>query len=183
MSTIATAVPTGTWNIDPAHSTVEFQVKHLGIATVKGYFSDFHGVLEIGAEGTPAKAYGSVKVESVDTREAQRDAHLRSPDFFDAENHPELTFTSTAIEPVDEDTFTVTGDLTIHGVTQTVTFDAELQGVEQDPWGNERFAVEVTGQIKRSDFGMTFNQALGSGNLLVSDKVKLALDISAVKQA
>ena len=177
-----TAVPTGTWNIDPAHSTVEFQVKHLGIATVKGYFSDFHGVLEVGGEGIPAKAYGSVKVESVDTREPQRDAHLRSADFFDAETHPELSFASTAIEPVDEDTFKVTGELTIHGVTQTVTFDAELQGVEQDPWGNERFAVEVTGQIKRSDFGMTFNQALGSGNMLVGDKVTMSLEISAILQ-
>jgi polyisoprenoid-binding protein YceI len=182
-ATASTLVPTGTWNVDPAHSSVEFQVKHLGIATVKGLFSDFEGALEVGGDGIPTKAYGSVKVDSVDTREEQRDAHLRSPDFFDAENHPELTFAATAIEPVDEDTFKVTGDLTIHGVTQQVTFDAELQGVEQDPWGNERFAVEVTGQIKRSDFGMTFNQALGSGNLLVSDKVKLALDISAVKQA
>jgi polyisoprenoid-binding protein YceI len=182
-ATLTTAVPTGTWNIDPAHSTVEFQVKHLGIATVKGHFNDFEGVLEVGENGLPVKAYGSVKVESVDTREEQRDAHLRSADFFDAESHPELTFVATAIEPVDEDTFKVTGDLTIHGVTQRVTFDAELQGVEQDPWGNERFAVEVSGQIKRSDFGMTFNQALGSGNMLVSDKVKIGLDISAVKAA
>src|SRR5215212_7362749 len=121
-----TAVPTGTWNIDPAHSTVEFQVKHLGIATVKGYFSDFEGTLEIGSAGVPTTAYGSVKVASVDTREEQRDAHLRSPDFFDAENHPELSFRSAAIEPVDEETFKVSGDLTIHGVTQPVTFDAEL---------------------------------------------------------
>ena len=182
-ATTSTLVQTGTWNIDPAHSSVEFQVKHLGIATVKGLFSEFEGTLEVGADGIPTKAYGSVKVDSVDTREEQRDAHLRSPDFFDAASHPELTFAATAIEPVDEDTFTVTGDLTIHGVTQQVTFDAELQGVEQDPWGNERFAVEVTGQIKRSDFGMTFNQALGSGNMLVSDKVKINLDISAVKAA
>jgi polyisoprenoid-binding protein YceI len=183
MTAIATAVPTGTWNIDPAHSSVEFQVKHLGIATVKGHFNDFEGVLEVGENGLPVKAYGSVKVESVDTREEQRDAHLRSADFFDAENHPELSFAATAIEPVDEETFKVTGDLTVHGVTQPVTFDAELQGAEQDPWGNERFAVEVTGQIKRSDFGMTFNQALGSGNMLVSDTVKINLDISAVKAA
>jgi polyisoprenoid-binding protein YceI len=179
----ATIVPTGTWTIDPAHSSVEFQVKHLGIATVKGHFNAFEGTLEIGPAGLPTKAYGSVKVDSVDTREEQRDAHLRSPDFFDAENHPELTFAATAIEPVDEETFKVAGDLTIHGVTQRVTFDAELQGVEQDPWGNERFAVEVSGQIKRSDFGMTFNQALGSGNMLVSDKVKIGLDLSAVKAA
>ena len=179
----ATSVPTGTWTVDPAHSSVEFQAKHLGIATVKGLFNEFEGTLVVGENGLPVKAYGSVKVESVDTREEQRDAHLRSPDFFDAENHPELTFNATAIEPEDEDTFKVTGDLTIHGVTQRVTFDAEVQGVEVDPWGNERFAIEVNGQIKRSDFGMTFNQALGSGNMLVSDKVKIALDISAVKAA
>jgi polyisoprenoid-binding protein YceI len=182
-TTAATIVPTGTWNIDPAHSSVEFQVKHLGIATVKGNFNEFEGTLEVGEDGVPTKAYGTVSVESVDTREEQRDAHLRSADFFDAENHPALTFAATAIEPVDEDTFKVTGDLTIHGVTQRVTFDADLQGVEEDPWGNERFAIEVTGQIKRSDYGMTFNQALGSGNMLVSDKVKIGLDISAVKAA
>jgi polyisoprenoid-binding protein YceI len=182
-TTAATLVPTGTWNIDPAHSSVEFQVKHLGIATVKGLFSDFEGTLEIGADSAPAKGYGSVKVDSVDTREEQRDAHLRSPDFFDAENHPELTFASTAIEPVDEDTFKITGDLTIHGVTRQETFEAELQGLEVDPWGNERVGVQVTGSIKRSEYGMTFNQALGSGNMLVSDKVKIALEISAVKAA
>jgi polyisoprenoid-binding protein YceI len=182
-TTAATVVPTGTWNIDPAHSSVEFQVKHLGIATVKGLFGDFEGTLEIGADGAPAKGYGSVKVDSVDTREEQRDAHLRSPDFFDAENHPELTFVSTAIEPVDEDTFKITGDLTIHGVTRQETFEAELQGIEVDPWGNERVGVEVSGSIKRSEYGMTFNQALGSGNMLVSDKVKIALEISAVKAA
>jgi len=182
-ATIATVVPTGTWNIDPAHSSVEFQVKHLGIATVKGLFSEFDGVLEVGADGVPVKGYGTVNVDSVDTREEQRDAHLRSPDFFDAENHPELTFVSTAIEPVDEETFKVTGDLTIHGVTREETFEAELQGLEVDPWGNERVGVEVSGSIKRSDYGMTFNQALGSGNMLVSDKVKIALEISAIKAA
>jgi polyisoprenoid-binding protein YceI len=180
---LTTAVPTGTWTVDPAHSSVEFQVKHLGIATVKGHFHEFEGGLEIAADGTPAKAYGTVKVASVDTREEQRDAHLRSPDFFDAERHPELTFASTAIEQVDEESWTITGELSIHGVTRTVTLDAELQGLEQDPWGNERVAVEITGQIKRGDFGMTFNQALGSGNMLVSDKVKIALDVSAIRQA
>ena len=182
-TTAATVVPTGTWNIDPTHSSVEFQVKHLGIATVKGLFSEFEGTLEIGADGAPAKGYGSVKVDSVDTREEQRDAHLRSPDFFDAENHPQLTFVSTAIEPVDEDTSKITGDLTIHGVTRQETFESELQGIEVDPWGNQRVGVEVSGSIKRSEYGMTFNQALGSGNMLVSDKVKIALEISAVKAA
>jgi polyisoprenoid-binding protein YceI len=179
--TLATAIPTGTWTVDPAHSSVEFQVKHLGIATVKGHFHEFEGALEVGADGVPAKAYGTVKAASVDTREEQRDAHLRSADFFDAEQHAELRFASTAIEQVDDERYAITGELTIHGVTRTVTLDAELQGLEQDPWGNERVAVEVTGTIKRGDFGMTFNQALGSGNMLVGDKVKLALDISAVR--
>jgi polyisoprenoid-binding protein YceI len=177
------AVPTGAWNVDPAHSSVEFQVKHLGIATVKGHFHEFAGGLEIAADGVPTRAYGTVKAASVDTREEQRDAHLRSPDFFDVENHPELTFESTAIEAVEESTYTVTGDLTIHGVTRPVSFEAELQGLEQDPWGNERVALEVRGQISRGDFGMTFNQALGSGNMLVADKVKIAIDISAIRAA
>jgi polyisoprenoid-binding protein YceI len=124
-----------------------------------------------------------VQAASVDTNEAQRDEHLRSPDFFNAQEHAELTFTSTAIEADGDDTFTATGDLTMNGVTREVQLKAEVQGVDTDPWGNERVGLEITGQLSRGDFGMTFNQALGSGNLLVADKVKLALDISAVKQA
>src|SRR6202453_4682419 len=115
---IVTALPTGTWEVDKVHSSVEFQVKHLGIATVKGQFTEFEGTLESGPDG--AKAYGTVKVASVDTREPQRDEHLRSADFFEAETFPEITFQSTAVHPVDEDTFELEGDLTIHGVTQPV---------------------------------------------------------------
>jgi polyisoprenoid-binding protein YceI len=180
MSVTSTVVPTGTWTVDPAHSKVGFAVKHMGIATVRGVFGEFSGSLEVGDGIT---AYGSVATASVDTNEPQRDDHLRSPDFFHAEEHPELTFRSTQIEPDGDDEFTITGDLTIHGVTREVQLHAEVQGVDTDPWGNERVGLEITGQINRGDFGMTFNQALGSGNLLVSDKVKLALDISAVKQA
>jgi polyisoprenoid-binding protein YceI len=180
MSVTSTIVPTGTWTVDPAHSKVGFSVKHMGIATVRGVFGEFNGTLEVGDEIT---ASGSVTTASVDTNEQGRDDHLRSPDFFHAEEHPELTFTSTRIEADGDDEFTVTGDLTIHGVTREVQLKAEVQGVDVDPWGNERVGLEITGQLNRGDFGMTFNQALGSGNLLVSDKVKLALDISAVKQA
>jgi len=175
-----TKLPTGTWTVDPAHSSVEFQVKHLGIATVKGAFADFAGALEIEADGT-ASARGTVQVASVDTRERQRDEHLRSADFFDAEQNPDITFSSTAIEPLDDDRFRIDGDITIHGVTRPISLEAELQGTEQDPWGNERVGLEVRGELKRSDFGMRFNQALGSGNVLVADKVKLALEISAIK--
>jgi polyisoprenoid-binding protein YceI len=181
--TTATSPLTGTWAVDPAHSTVEFSVKHLGIATVKGVFREFEGSLVIGEDLASASAAGTVRVASVDTNEAQRDEHLRSPDFFDAATYPELTFASTAIRPVDDDVFEVDGDITLHGVTMPITLTAEIQGLEQDPWGNERIGLEVTGQLKRGEFGMTFNQALGSGNMLVSDKVKLSLDISAVKQA
>jgi polyisoprenoid-binding protein YceI len=180
MSATTTLVPTGTWTVDPAHSKVGFAVKHMGIATVRGVFKEFSGTLQVGEE---IVASGAAQTASVDTNEQQRDDHLRSPDFFDAATHPELTFASTAIEADGEDEFTITGDLTIHGVTRPVQLKAEIQGVDVDPWGNERVGLEITGQISRGDFGMTFNQALGSGNVLVSDKVKLALDISAVKQA
>jgi len=179
----STLVPTGTWTVDPAHSKVGFAVKHMGIANVRGEFTEFEGTLEVADDLFSAKAHGSVKVDSVNTNEAQRDAHLKSADFFHGEEHPELTFTSTAIEPVDDETFKVTGDLTIHGVTNPITLTAEVQGTDTDPWGNERVGLEITGQLSRGDYDMKFNQALGSGNMLVADKVKLALDISAVKQS
>ena len=179
----ATLIPTGTYEVDPAHSNIEFSVKHLGIATVRGTFSEFEGRLEIGEDLGSAKAYGTVQVASLDTKEAQRDEHLRSPDFFDVATYQELTFESTKIRPLDEDRFEIVGNLTLHGVTREITLNAEVQGTEQDPWGNERVGLEVTGQLARSDWGMTFNQVLGSGNLLVSDRVKLTLDISAIRQA
>ena len=183
MTTTAVLIPTGTYSIDPAHSRVEFAVKHLGIATVKGSFDTFEGTLELGGDLASAKAHGTVDVASIETKEAARDEHLRSADFFDAEQYPKLTFASTAVNPIDQDTFEITGDLTLHGVTRPVTLKAEIQGTETDPWGNERVGLEVTGTLSRGDFGMTFNQALGSGNVLVSDKVRLSLDLSAVKQA
>ena len=180
MST-TTSAPAGTWNIDPAHSNVTFQVKHLGIATVRGVFTEFEGTLELGDDLSAAKAYGTVKTASVDTKESSRDEHLRSADFFDAEQYPELSFTSTEIKGVDEDELEITGDLTIHGVTKPITLKGEVTGTDTDPWGNDRVALEVAGKLNRGDYGMTFNQALGSGNMLVSDQVKLNVDISAVK--
>jgi polyisoprenoid-binding protein YceI len=179
-SSATVAVPAGTWNVDTAHSSVEFQVKHLGIATVKGQFNEFQGSLVIGEDGT-ASASGTVEVASVDTREPQRDEHLKSPDFFDVANNPQITFASTAVEAVDDETFKITGDLTIHGITKAITLEAVVQGTEEDPWGNQRVGLEVVAQISRSDFDMKFNQVLGSGNLMVSDKVKILLDVSAVK--
>jgi polyisoprenoid-binding protein YceI len=179
--TTSTVLPTGTWTVDPAHSNVEFSAKHLGIATVRGAFNEFEGTFEVGEDGS-AKARGTVEVVSIDTNENQRDTHLRSEDFFHAEVHPQLSFESTEIRAVDEDAFLIHGDLTMRGVTRPIVLEAELQGTEIDPWGNERVALEARGQLNRRDWGMTFNQALGSGNMLVSDKIRLSLDISAIKQ-
>jgi polyisoprenoid-binding protein YceI len=180
--TTRTVLPTGTWTVDPAHSDVEFSVKHLGIATVRGAFNEFEGSFEVGDDGY-ARARGTVRTASIDTNEDKRDAHLRSEDFFHAEVHPELSFESTEIRALDEDSFLIHGDLTMRGVTKPIVLEAELQGTEIDPWGNERVALEASGQLNRGDWGLTYNQVLGSGNMLVSDKVKLTLDISAIKQS
>jgi polyisoprenoid-binding protein YceI len=156
----------------------------MGIATVRGEFNEFSGALEIDGDLASAKVLGSVKTASVDTNQDQRDEHLRSPDFFDAGQYPEISFQSTDIATTGDDTLQITGELTLHGVTNEIVLDAAFQGTETDPHtGNERVGLEVTGQLSRADFGMSFNQALGSGNALVSDKVKLVLDISAIKQA
>ena len=179
----STLVPTGTWTIDPTHSTVGFSVKHVGIATVRGTFETFGGTLVVGETLGEGQIEATIATTSVNTANEQRDAHLRSADFFDAENYPELTFRSTALKPVDDETFTVEGELTLHGVTLPVTLEASVLGLENDPWGNERVGLELTGQLSRGEFGMSFNQMLGSGNMLVSDTVKLALDLSVVKQA
>ena len=183
MTTGITQIPTGTWVVDPAHSYVGFAVKHLGISTVRGEFKQFEGTLEIGEDVSAWRTYGTVKVASIDTTETERDGHLRSPDFFDAAQFPEIAFESTKIEALDDDEFRVTGRLTIHGVTNEIVLHAEVGGTELDPWGNERVGLEVTGQLSRGDYGMKLQQALGSGNLVVADTVTLALDLSATKHA
>ena len=175
-----TLVPAGTWQVDPAHSSVEFSVKHMGIANVRGRFAEFQGTVEVGNDAFSAKARGSIKVASIDTGEAQRDTHLRSADFFDAEAFPEISFESTRVEPIDDDSSRVWGNLTMHGITHEVKLDLILQGTDTDPWGNERAGAEIQGFLSRKDFNMKFNQALGSGNLLVGDKVRISLDISAI---
>jgi polyisoprenoid-binding protein YceI len=176
----AQALAPGTWSVDASHSSVEFQVKHMGLATVKGQFREFEGGVTVAEDGT-VSAEGVVQTASVDTRAAQRDEHLRSPDFFDVENHPELRFRSTGVEQLDEDSYRITGELTIRGVTREVVLDAISQGTDIDPWGNTRVGLEVVGQIEREDFGLTWNQALESGGVLVGRKVKLLLDLSLVK--
>ena len=175
-----TLVEAGTWEVDPAHSSIEFSVKHMGIANVRGKFTDFEGTVEVGEDALSAKARGTVKVASIDTGDETRDAHLRSADFFDADNFPEITFVSTRVEPIDDDSTRVFGNLTMHGVTREIKLDLILQGTDTDPWGNERAGAEVQSCLNRGDFDMQFNQALGSGNMLVGDKVKIAIDLSAI---
>jgi polyisoprenoid-binding protein YceI len=140
MSTLTTRtiVPTGTWVVDQAHSKAGFAVNHTGIATVRGEFTEFQGTLQIASELSSAKTYGTVKPASVDTNEPQRDAHLRSPDFFDTETYPELALESTAIEILDEETLRISANLTLHGVTNEIVLTAEVNRTEIDPYGNEK---------------------------------------------
>ena len=176
-------IPTGTWIVDPAHSSVAFSVKHMGIANVRGKFTEFEGTLEVEERLADCRAHGTVKVASIDTDEPRRDEHLRSPDFFNADQFPEITFESTHVEALDDESSRVTGNRTMHGITREIRLDVLVQGTDTDPWGNTRAGLEAVGTLKHSDFDMKFNQALGSGNVLVGDMVAMALDISAVLQA
>jgi len=180
MSTAVTALPTGTWNVDASHSRVGFRVKHFGISTVHGTFGEFEGRLVIAEDGT-ADVSGTVKAASIDTADEGRDTHLRTADFFDVEQYPDISFQSTSITGKDEDTYEIVGDLTMHGVTHPITLTAEVGGQDTDPWGNERIGLEATGSLSRSDWGMKFSMAMGSGNAVVGDKIKLQLDVEAVK--
>jgi polyisoprenoid-binding protein YceI len=154
------------------------------IATVRGRFREFDGTLEA-AEDDPSnsRARGSAKTASIDTGNEERDAHLRSPEFFDAERYPDITFESTRIEHVEGGIYRVTGDLTIKDVTREVEMTATVDGAGEDPWGNERVGVSVRGTIDRTEFGLTWQQKLASGGLLVGEKVQVLLDVSAVRAA
>ena len=184
MSAVETPAPARTtWSIDPTHSNVEFAVRHLMITTVKGRFTAVEGTVVLD-EANPAASAAeiTVQVASIDTREPQRDAHLRSADFFDVEKYPTLTFRSSAAGDVTADGFTLAGDLTIHGVTRPVTLEVVHEGRARDPWGGERAGYAATTRIKRSDFGLTWNQLLETGGLAVSDEVKISLDVELVKK-
>jgi polyisoprenoid-binding protein YceI len=172
-----------TWQIDASHSHVGFSVKHMMIATVRGTFNAYSGTLELDAQDlTKSKIAGEIDVASIDTREAKRDEHLRSADFFDAANHPKILFQSTKIEHVDGNEYKVTGDITIRGVTKEIVLDAEYAGVHKDPWGGTRTGFTVTGSLNRKDFGLSWNAALETGGVLVGDKIKLELEVEAVQQ-
>jgi polyisoprenoid-binding protein YceI len=171
------------WQIDASHSHVGFSVKHMMIATVRGTFNAYTGTLELDPQDlTKSKISGEIEVASIDTREAKRDEHLRSADFFDAANHPKILFQSTKIEHVDGNEYKVTGDITIRGVTREIVLDAEYAGIHKDPWGGTRTGFTVTGSLNRKDFGLSWNAALETGGVLVGDKIKLELEVEAVQQ-
>lgn len=173
-------VPTGTWTVDPVHSSVEFRIKHMMVSTVRGRFGEFAGTIEAAPDYHQSKVRGTVKTGSIDTNEPRRDAHLRSPDFFDAEQYPEITFESTTVEHVQKGTYRVGGELTMHGESHRVEFEVTVLGVLRDPQGNDRVGLEVLGAISRAEFGLRWQQALETGGVVVGDEVRIAADISAV---
>jgi polyisoprenoid-binding protein YceI len=175
-------VPAGTWVVDPAHSSVAFEVKHMMISTVRGQFREFDGTLEA-AEDDPAnsRVHGTARVASIDTGSPDRDQHLRGPDFFDAERHPEIMYTTTRIESMGGPDYRVTGDLTIKGVTRSRTMEATVEGAGEDPWGAERVGIRMRGTVDRKDFGLTWQQPLAKGGVLVGEEVKVLIDVSAVR--
>lgn len=175
---------TGTYTIDPSHSRIGFVARHAMVTKVRGGFNDFAGSFTIDAD-TPAASTAEITIQaaSVDTRNEDRDAHLRSNDFFAMEEHPEIRFVSTAVEQVDDENYRVTGDLTLRGVTKPVTIDLEYHGAATDPWGNTRVGFEGSTQVNRKDWGLVWNTPLDGGGILVSEKVTLEFEISATKDA
>ena len=172
------------WNIDPSHSAIAFSVRHMVVSKTRGRFTKWSGQLRFDA-ANPAASSVEVNIDpaSLDTADAQRDAHLRSPDFLDIEKYPSASFSSRKVEVVAEDRYRVTGDLTLHGIRKQVVLDVTYEGAGKDPWGGERAGFVATTAIDRKDFGLVWNKALETGGVLVGDKVELTLEIEAVKQA
>ncbi|MET9361533.1 YceI family protein [Streptomyces sp. NPDC006632] len=180
----ALAALSGTYAVDPAHSSIGFTVRHAMVTNVRGSFTDHEGTLTLdGTDPAASAATIDVKIASVDTGMADRDAHLRSGDFFDAEQFPLMSFRSTEAKALGGDAYRLIGDLTIKDVTRPLTIDLEFQGSATDPYGNQRVGFEGSAEILRSDWGLTWNAALETGGVMVSDKVKLTFDISAIKSA
>jgi len=183
MSTFTTTSQlTGEYTLDPAHSRIGFAARHAMVTKVRGSFNDVSGHGYFDADDpSRSRLEVTIRAASIDTRNADRDAHLRSNDFFDMENHPEIRFVATSVEPVDADRYRVTGDLTVKGVTRPVAIDFEYTGSAVDPFGNTRIGLEGNVTVNRKDWGINWNAALDAGGVLVSEKVGLEFEISAIK--
>jgi polyisoprenoid-binding protein YceI len=178
------AALTGTWVLDPAHTRLGFSAKHAMVTTVRGQFETVEGTLSLnGEDPTASTANATIQAASFASGTADRDTHVKSPDFLDVEKYPTLSFASTGVKAVGDDEYIVSGDLTIHGVTRTVDLEVEFEGVSKDPFGNDRIGFSGKTEISRKDFDLTWNVALEAGGWLVSDKVKITLDVAAIKQA
>jgi len=172
------------WNFDPSHSNIGFAVRHLVISKVRGHFGAWSGTVELNEDDlSKSRLEVSIDAASIDTGVDKRDEHLRSADFFDAENNPTLTFVSTRVEDLGDKGLRVTGDLTIRGTTREVVLDAELTGRGNDPWGGERIGFEAKTSIDRKDFGLTWNQPLETGGVVVGSKIEIGLEVQAVLEA
>jgi polyisoprenoid-binding protein YceI len=182
MSTLSIeAIPAGTYSVDPAHSSVGFEVRHMGIATVRGRFTELQGTVD--ATGDAPSLSGTVDVKSINTGDENRDTHLTSPEFFDVEQHPQISFHSTAGDSAADGKLRLSGEITIKGVTKPIELTGDVAEGGADPWGNERIGFELETMIDRRDFDLKWNQTLPSGGLLVSNEVKLLVSVSAVKAA
>jgi polyisoprenoid-binding protein YceI len=171
-------LPAGTWTVDPSHSELGFVARHLMVTKVRGQFKEFEGTVKVGDAITDSQVTAVAQLGSVDTGSADRDAHLRSADFFDVENNPTMSFTSTEVTEN-----TLKGDLTIKGVTRPVEFELDFGGLATDPWGNQKAGFEAETEINRKDFGLEWNVALEGGGVLVSEKIKVKLDVQLLKAA
>lgn len=173
-----------TYKIDPAHSEINFKIKHLMITNVTGSFTKFDGTMESDKDDfTDAKIHFEADTDSVTTHNEQRDGHLRSGEFFDAAQYPKLTFDSTSFVKEGEDEYQLNGNLTMHGVTKPVSLKAELGGATTDPWGQSKVGFEITGKLSRKEFGLEWNSALETGGVMLGDEVKLQIGVQLVKQA
>ena len=183
MSNDLTAL-TGTWTLDPAHTRIGFVARHAMVTKVRGSFNEFDGTAEVdGNDLAASKVSLTIKASSIDTRNEQRDGHLKSNDFLAMDEHPEITFVSTAITAGGEEDVDITGDLTIKGTTKSVTIPFEFDGIATDPFGNQRAGFEGKTVINRTDYGVNFNAALETGGVLVSEKITLEFEVSAIKNA
>lgn len=174
---------TTTWAIDPTHSEIGFKVKHMMFTNVSGSFGTYDATISTEEDDFSTAAIEfSANIDSINTKNADRDAHLKSADFFDAASHPKLTFVASSVTKIDEENYEIAGDLSLHGVTKPVTLKSEFSGAMKDPWGNTKVGLNIEGKINRKDWGLNWNSALETGGVLVSEEVKLNIELQLVKQ-